>query len=53
MLPEIFGTLEKGTPDNPAVVMKGVHYFYKYVSGNVLEAAALVYGCDARREWDC
>jgi len=37
MLPEIFGTLEKGTPDNPAVVKKGVHYFYKYVSGSVLK----------------
>jgi predicted dehydrogenase len=37
MSPEIFGALEKGTPDNPAVVMNGVHYFYKYVSGNVLK----------------
>jgi predicted dehydrogenase len=37
MSPEIFGTLEKGTPDNPAVIMNGVHYFYKYVSGNVLK----------------
>src|SRR5882762_2146594 len=36
-LPEIFGTLEKGTPDNPAVVKKGIHFFYKYVSGNVLK----------------
>jgi len=37
MIPEIFGTLEKGTPANPAVVKKGVHYFYKYVSGNILK----------------
>ncbi|MBC6988417.1 putative oxidoreductase C-terminal domain-containing protein [Hymenobacter sp. BT491] len=35
-LPQVFGTLEKGTPDNPAVVKESVHYFYKYVSGNVL-----------------
>src|SRR5258706_14255291 len=30
MIPEVFGSLEKGTADNPAVVKKGVHYFYKY-----------------------
>ncbi len=36
MLPELFGTLEKGTPDNPAVTKESVHYFYKYVSGQVL-----------------
>ena len=36
MIPEIFGTLEKGTVDDPAVVMESTHCFYKYVSGNVL-----------------
>ncbi len=36
MIPEIFGTLEKGTVDDPAVVMKSEHNFYKYVSGNVV-----------------
>jgi predicted dehydrogenase len=36
MIPEIFGTLEKGTADNPAITIEGVHYFYKYVSGSVL-----------------
>lgn len=36
MIPEIFGTLEKGTVNNPAVVMKSEHNFYKYVSGNVV-----------------
>jgi hypothetical protein len=36
MMPEVFGTLQKGTPDNPAVQKESVHYFYKYVSGNVL-----------------
>jgi predicted dehydrogenase len=33
MLAEIFGTLEKGTPDNPAVIKESVHHFCKYVSG--------------------
>ena len=36
MLPELFGTLEKGTPDDPAVTKESVHHFYKYVSGQVL-----------------
>ncbi len=36
MLPDVFGTLQKGSPEKPAVEMESVHYFYKYVSGNVL-----------------
>lgn len=35
-IPEIFGTLQKGTPEQPAVEMESVHYFYKNVSGSVL-----------------
>jgi predicted dehydrogenase len=40
MLPEVFGTLEKGTVDNPAVTKESVHHFYKYVSGSVLTRPA-------------
>jgi predicted dehydrogenase len=40
MMPEIFGTLEKGTPGNPAITKESVHHFYKYVSGNVLTRPA-------------
>ena len=36
MISEIFGELEKGTPENPAITKESVHHFYKYVSGNVL-----------------
>lgn len=36
MVPAIFGTLEKGTPDNPAITKESVHHFFKYVSGNPL-----------------
>lgn len=36
MMPELFGTLQAGTAADPAVVKESVHYFYKYVSGNVL-----------------
>ncbi|CCH54891.1 hypothetical protein BN8_04107 [Fibrisoma limi BUZ 3] len=39
-LPTVFGTLEKGTPDNPAVTKESVHHFYKYVSGSVLQRPA-------------
>jgi len=40
MMPELFGSLEKGTPQNPAVTKESVHHFYKYVSGNVLTRPA-------------
>ena len=40
MIPEVFGTLEKGTPENPAIDKESVHHFYKYVSGNVLTSPA-------------
>lgn len=30
---EVFGELEKGTPDDPAIVKESVHHFFKYVSG--------------------
>jgi predicted dehydrogenase len=36
MIPEIFGTLQKGTVNDPAVVKESTHFFYKYVSGNVV-----------------
>jgi predicted dehydrogenase len=35
VLPGIFGELEKGTAENPAVIMDAAHYFYKYISGSV------------------
>lgn len=40
MIPDIFGALQKGTPENPAVTKESVHYFFKYVSGNVLTRPA-------------
>jgi len=40
MLPEVFGTLKKGTPQKPGVEMESVHYFYKYVSGSILTRPA-------------
>lgn len=39
-LPEVFGTLEKGSQDHPAITKESVHHFYKYVSGSVLTRPA-------------
>ena len=36
LIPEVFGSLEKGSPDNPAITKESVHHFFKYVSGNPL-----------------
>jgi predicted dehydrogenase len=33
---EIFGTLEQGSLENPAITKESVHHLFKYVSGNVL-----------------
>ena len=36
LLRDVFGQLEKGTTDNPAITKESIHHFYKYVSGNIL-----------------
>src|SRR6187431_1495106 len=36
MIPEIFGEIEKGTTEKPAVEMTSDHNFYKNVSGNIV-----------------
>jgi predicted dehydrogenase len=38
--PEVFGQLQKGTPDNPAVTKESVHHFFKYVAGNPIKRPA-------------
>ena len=35
-MPELFGEMEKGTPDEPAITKESVHHFFKYVSGEAL-----------------
>ncbi|RYE19185.1 MAG: oxidoreductase [Sphingobacteriales bacterium] len=40
MIPDIFGKLQTGTTDKPALDIVSVHYFYKYVSGSVLTRPA-------------
>jgi predicted dehydrogenase len=36
----IFGELQKGTTEQPAITKESVHFFYKYVSGSVLTRPA-------------
>jgi predicted dehydrogenase len=47
-MPDLFGTLEKGTPEQPAVVMESVHHFFKEVAGKPLTRPAWFY--DVRQQ---
>ncbi|MBM1106649.1 oxidoreductase [Aurantibacter crassamenti] len=35
-MPDVFGELEDGTAEDPAIVKESVHHFFKYVSGQPL-----------------
>ena len=35
-MPELFGEMERGTPEDPAITKESVHHFFKYVSGQPL-----------------
>jgi predicted dehydrogenase len=50
MLPEVFGELEKGTPENPAVTKESVHHFCKLVSGAPLRRPAWFYDVEQQGE---
>ena len=39
-MPEIFGDLQKGTPEQPAVTKESVHYWFKEVAGKPLKRPA-------------
>ena len=39
-MPEVFGELQKGSPDNPSVTKESVHHFFKYVAGNPIKRPA-------------
>ncbi|MCM4152720.1 oxidoreductase [Arenibacter sp. N53] len=36
MLPEVFGQVLEGNPEEPAIIKESVHHFFKYVSGQPL-----------------
>ena len=35
-IPEVFGTLLNGSPEQPAITKESIHHFFKYVSGSPL-----------------
>ena len=49
-IPELFGELEKGTPENPAIVKESVHFFYKTVAGETLVRPAWFFDVDQQGE---
>lgn len=50
MHPEIFGKLDSGTVEKPAVEKISVHYFYKSVSGNALVRPAWFFDVEQQGE---
>lgn len=48
--PALFGSLEKGTPDNPAITKESVHHFFKYVSGAPLIRPAWFFDVEQQGE---
>lgn len=50
MMPDVFGTLQKGTVDEPAVLKESVHHFFKTVSGKPLIRPAWYYDVEQEGE---
>lgn len=50
MLPEIFGTLMKGTKEDPAVTKESIHHFFKNVSGSPLKRPAWFFDVEQEGE---
>ena len=48
--PDLFGELQQGTPQDPAVYMESVHHFYKEVSGAPLIRPAWYYDVEQQGE---
>jgi len=49
-VPEIFGKLQNGTEDEPAITKESVHHFFKYVSGNPLKRPAWFFDTEQQGE---
>jgi predicted dehydrogenase len=48
--PQVFGQLQTGSPDNPAVTKESVHHFFKYVAGNPVKRPAWFFDPKQRGE---
>lgn len=49
-IPELFGTIQPGTPEDPAVVKESVHHFFKEVSGKPLVRPAWFFDTEQQGE---
>lgn len=49
-LPQVFGELVDGTPEEPSISKESVHHFFKYVSGNPLVRPAWFFDVDEEGE---
>lgn len=49
-IPELFGELEKGTVENPAITKESVHHFFKFVSGSALKRPAWFFDVEQQGE---
>lgn len=47
---ELFGEIQKGNPDKPAITMESVHHFFKIVSGKPLVRPAWYYDVEQQGE---
>ncbi|MDR2040162.1 MAG: Gfo/Idh/MocA family oxidoreductase [Bacteroidales bacterium] len=50
LLPEVFGTLENGSVEDPSVTKESVHHFFKYVSGSALKRPAWFFDVEQQGE---
>lgn len=48
--PTVFGDLQKGSAEKPAVTKESVHHFFKYVSGSPLKRPAWFFDTDQQGE---
>ena len=49
-LPEVFGQLQTGTEEEPAITKESVHHFFKYVSGKPLTRPAWFFDTEQQGE---
>lgn len=49
-IPEVFGELEKGSVESPAITKESVHHFFKYVSGKPLTRPAWFFDVEQQGE---
>lgn len=49
-IPSVFGTLEQGTPEQPAITKESVHHYFKTVSGKPLQRPAWFFNTSQQGE---